>query len=350
VTVREAIAAVTGGRSLTEMEAAAVLDEIVSGGATAAQIGALLVGLRMKGESVDELCGAARALRRHVTPIHPPPGLRVVDTCGTGGDAQGTFNVSTTAALIAAGAGVVIAKHGNRAVSGRVGGADVLEALGVRLDLAPAAVERCLAEVGIAFLFAPLLHGAMRSVAAVRRELGLRTIFNLVGPLANPAGVRHQVVGVFAREWVRPMAEALARLGAAHALVVHGRDGLDEITLTDATDAAEVRDGAVRELVIIPEELGLPRCRPADLRVGDAAEAAAAIRAVLEGTRGPRRDVAVANAAAALWVGGRVGTLAGGVAPAAEAIDAGRARAMLDRLAEWSRAHATPRPAESGSA
>ena len=331
MTLREAIAAVAGGRSLTELEMAEVVDALVAGDVTPAQIGGLLMALRMKGESVDEICGAARTLRRHAIPVRTPPGM-VVDTCGTGGDGQGTFNVSTAAALITAAAGVRVAKHGNRAMSGTVGAADVLEALGARLEAPVEVLERQLADAGIAFLFAPRLHPAMARVAHVRRELGVRTIFNLVGPLANPAGVRHQVVGVWARRWVRPMAEALSRLGSVRALVVHGRDGLDEITLTDATDTAEVRDGSVVEGSVRPEDLGLPRCDPAALRVAGVAEAAAAIRAVLAGEAGPRRDVALANAAAALYVAGRCDTLRAGVTLAADAVDSGRARGVLAEL------------------
>ena len=338
MTVRDAIAAVARRRSLTEAEMTSVVEGMMGGEASPAQIGALLLGLRMKGESADELCGAARALRRHAITIRPPPGI-VVDTCGTGGDGRGTFNISTTAALIAAGAGVAVAKHGNRAMSGTVGGADVLEALGVNLDLEPAGLEDCLAEVGIAFLFASRLHPAMARVAGLRREIGVRTIFNLVGPLANPAGVCHQVVGVFGSEWVRPMAAALARLGTVRALVVHGRDGLDEITLADATDAAEVRQGDVRELTITPEQFHLPRCTADELRVADVTEAAGAVRGVLAGERGPRRDVSLANAAAALYAAGRVESFAQATVLAAEAVDTGRARAVLDRLAQWSRGH-----------
>ncbi len=337
MTLREAIAVVAGGRSLTELEMADVVSALIAGDASAAQIGGLLMALRMKGESVAELCGAARALRRHATPVKIPPGV-VVDTCGTGGDGQRTFNVSTAAALIAAGAGVRVAKHGNRAMSGTVGAADVLEELGVRLDAPVATLERQLAHAGIAFLFAPRLHPAMARVAPMRRELGVRTIFNLAGPLANPAGVRHQVVGVWDRRWLRPMADALARLGSERALVVHGRDGLDEITLSDATDTAEVRDGSVTEGSVDPEDLGLPRCDSAALRVIGVAAAAAAIRAVLAGEPGPRRDVALANAAAALYVTGRCDTLRAGVALAAEAVDDGRARRVLADLVRASAA------------
>jgi len=336
MTVRNAIAAVIRGRSLSVGEMAEVAEAMMDGRATPAQIGGVLLALHMKGESVDELCGAAHALRRHATPVGRPPGI-VVDTCGTGGDGCGTFNISTTAALIAAGAGVTVAKHGNRAMSGTVGGADVLEALGVRIDLGASGLERCLVEVGIAFLFAPRLHPAMARVAGPRRELGVRTIFNLIGPLANPAGVHHQVVGVFGREWVRPLAMALVRLGAVRALVVHGRDGLDEITLTDATDAAEVNGGDVREFVLGPEEFGLSKCTLDALRVSDVEEAAGVVRRVLGGERGPRRDVSLANAAAALYAAGRCESLAEGAALAAESVDTGRASAVLDKLVRCSR-------------
>jgi anthranilate phosphoribosyltransferase len=331
VSIREAIAAVAGGRSLTARETAATVDAMVEGAATAAQIGGFLMALHVKGETVDEICGAVHALRRHATPVRTPSGV-VVDTCGTGGDARGTFNVSTAAALIVAAAGVRVAKHGNRAMTGAVGGADVLEALGLHLDVSPAVLERQLAEVGIAFLFAPRLHPAMARVAAVRRELGVRTIFNLAGPLANPAGVRRQVIGVFATRWIRPMAEALVRLGAEHAFVVAGRDGLDEITLTAATDVAEVRESTVCERVIEPEDLALPRCSLDALRVADTGAAAAVVRGILGGTPGPCRDVAVANAAAALYVAGASASVREGIPVAAEAIDSGRAQAVLERL------------------
>jgi anthranilate phosphoribosyltransferase len=339
VTVRNAIKAVVTGRSLTEREMCAVVEQMMDGEVTGAQIGGLLLALRMKGESVDELCGAARALRQHAVPVRTPPGV-VVDTCGTGGDARGTFNVSTTAALIVAGAGVRVAKHGNRAVTGSTGAADVLEALGVTLDAPVEVLEGCLADVGIAFLFAPRFHPAMARLAAARREIGVRTIFNLVGPLANPAGVRHQVVGVFRREWVEPVARVLGRLGVVRALVVHGRDGLDEITLTDATDAAEVDAGGVREYVITPEELGLDRCDLDALRVEGSKEAAEAVRRVLAGEHGPRRDVAIANAAAALYVAGSCKSLADGTTLAVDALDSGRAQTVLRRLVEWSTRHA----------
>jgi anthranilate phosphoribosyltransferase len=338
VTIQHAIAATVAGRSLTELEMVGIVEQMMDGRVTGAQIGGLLVALRMKGESVDELCGAARALRRHAVGVRAPDGI-VMDTCGTGGDARGTFNISTTAALIVAGVGVRVAKHGNRAMSGTTGAADVFEALGVTLDASPEALAGCLADVGIAFLFAPRLHPAMARVAGPRRELGVRTIFNLVGPLANPAGVRHQVVGVYGREWVVPLAHALRRLGAARALVVHGRDGLDELTLTTETDVAELDEGQVREYTLMPEDFGFTRCPLGALQVAGVAEAAAAVRGVLAGERGPRREVAVANAAAALYVAGRCESPLDGVGLAAEALDSGRAEAVLGRLVEWSTRH-----------
>jgi len=338
MTIREAITTVVQRRDLTEAEMEAVVEELIGGRATDAQIGALLAGLTVKGESVEELCGAARALRAHASVVAPPAGM-VVDTCGTGGDARGTFNISTAAALIVAASGTRVAKHGNRAISGTVGGADVLEALGVNLSMSPDDLGRCIAEVGIAFLFAPSLHPAMAKVAGPRRELGIRTIFNLVGPLANPAAVRYQLVGVSRRDLVVPMATALARLGSERALVVRGRDGLDEITLTDVTDMAEARDGRVSESTLSPEDVGMARSSIDALRIRDTEDAAAAVREVLGGREGPRRDVALVNAAAALYVAGRCDSVGAGVKLAADAVDSGRSQAVLGRLVAWSRGH-----------
>ena len=252
--VQAAIRHLVAGRVLTETDMESVMREVMGGSATAAQLGGLLVALRMKGETVEEITGAARAMRRYAMRV--PTQRDVVDTCGTGGDMRGTFNISTAAALVAAGAGVVIAKHGNRAMSGAVGGADVLEALGVRIELGAEEVAACLEEVGMGFLFAPVFHPAMRHVAGPRRELGIRTIFNLLGPLSNPAGAHAQLLGVFSAEWVEPLARALAHLGSRRALVVHGEDGLDEISLTAPTLVAELRDGDVRTLSADP---GVPR-------------------------------------------------------------------------------------------
>lgn len=331
MTIRDAIAALLGGRNLGEAETSDVFGEVMDGAATPAQIAATLVLLRRKGETVDELCGAARAMRSRVRTVRVD-GARVLDTCGTGGDQAGTFNVSTAAALIAAAAGAIVAKHGNRAVSGAFGGADVLERLGVRIDLEPAAVERMLATLGFGFLFAPRLHEAMRHAAGPRRELGVRTIFNLLGPLTNPAGARHQLLGVFDAAYVEPLAEVLRRLGSVHALVVHGEDGLDEISLVAPTLVAEVRGGEVRRLRLTPEELGFRPCRGEELRVASAEESAEVIRGVLAGRKGPRRDIALVNAGAALYAADLVATIADGVARAAAAVDAGAAAALLERL------------------
>ncbi|MFQ5665642.1 MAG: anthranilate phosphoribosyltransferase [Candidatus Binatia bacterium] len=332
--VRAALAHAVAGKSLREGEMEAVMNQLMRGTATAAQIGGWLVALRMKGETVDEITGAVRALRAHATPVHPRAPV-IVDTCGTGGDRCGTFNISTAAALIAAGAGVTVAKHGNRAMSGTVGGADVLEALGVTIDLPPERVAACIDTVGIGFLFAPVFHPAMRHAAGPRRELGVRTIFNLVGPLANPAGAQHQVVGVFAPEWTERLACALGRLGSVHALVVHGEDGMDEISLSAPTRLAEWKDGTLRCYRMTPEEFGLTYCRHADLEDGNREAAASIIRAIVAGATGPRADIAILNAAAAIYVGDRAPSIAAGIDLARDAVRSGRARRKLQQLIEY---------------
>ncbi len=332
MTIREAIAELLEGRSLAEEEMTGVVGEVMDGAATPAQIGALLALLRRKGETVDELVGAARAMRAKVTPVRAAEAV-VLDTCGTGGDHRGTFNISTAAAIVAAAAGVVVAKHGNRAMSGAVGGADVLERLGVKIDREPAETEAMLGQHGFGFLFAPKLHGAMRHAAGPRRELGVRTIFNLLGPLTNPAGARHQLLGVFDAAWVEPLAHVLRRLGSVHALVVHGEDGLDEITTTAGTIAAELRNGAVAAVRFEPEQFGLRRVRLEDLHVGSADESADTIRRVLAGEAGPARDVVVLNAGAALYVADAAPTIAAGIERARETVDRGEAAALLGRLA-----------------
>jgi anthranilate phosphoribosyltransferase len=329
--IRTAIATLVAKRDLTEAEMETVMSEVMEGKATPAQIGAFLVALRAKGERLDEVVGAARVLRRHVTRVATT--LPVVDTCGTGGDLQGTFNISTAAALIAAGAGVAVAKHGNRAMSGTVGGADVLEALGVRLELTADEAAECLAEAGMVFLFAPAYHPAMRHVAGPRREIGVRTIFNLLGPLSNPAGAQAQLLGVFSQEWVMPLAEALGRLGSRHALVVHGEDGLDEISLTGRTVVAELVAGAVRSYSIEPEDLGLQRCTREALRGGDARDNAAIVQRILAGTAAREQtEIALLNAGAVIYVADRVATLAGGIEMARAAVASGAARQVLARL------------------
>ncbi|MBI3248566.1 MAG: anthranilate phosphoribosyltransferase [Deltaproteobacteria bacterium] len=328
--MREAIARVAAGHNLAEEEMAAVTAEIMDGQATPAQIGALLMGLHMKGETVNEITGAARIMRERAIRVQVAHAL--LDTCGTGGDGSRTFNISTAAALVAAGAGLWVAKHGNRAMSGAVGGADVLETLGARIELSPALVERCLSEVGFGFLLAPAFHRAMRHAVGPRREIGVRTIFNLLGPLTNPAGARHQLIGVFARRWLEPIAQALGRLGSTHALVVHGADGLDEITLTGSTSVAEWRDGSVRSFTIQPQDFGFPLCSLVDLQVTSAQESAEIIRAVCAGAPGPRRDIVLLNAAAALYAGDIVSSLAAGVELARKTLDSGAARRTLDNF------------------
>ena len=320
------------GATLSEAEAMAAFDTIMSGEASPAQIGAFLMALRVRGETVAEITAAARVMRDKATLVTAPEGA--IDTCGTGGDASGTYNISPAAALVCAAAGVPVAKHGNKAMSSKSGSADVLAELGVNLNADMELVERAMREAGIGFLMAPRHHAAMRHVGPVRMELGTRTIFNLLGPLSNPAGAKRQLLGVFDRAWVAPLAEVLGRLGAVRAMVVHGSDGLDEITTTGPTDVAEWVDGAVRAYTITPEEAGLPRAAPEALKGGDAAYNAAALRAVLAGEAGAYRDIVLLNAAAGLMVGGRASDLKDGVAQAAAAIDSGRAQQGLDQLVQ----------------
>jgi anthranilate phosphoribosyltransferase len=329
-TLKPVIARLAEGEALSEAEAAAAFDILMAGEATPAQIAGLLMALRVRGETVDEITGAARVMRARMRAIAAPEGA--IDVCGTGGDAQGTVNISTTVAFVLAGSGVAVAKHGNRAISSRSGGADVLGALGVTIDAPFPVLEQALREVRVAFLMAPRHHAAMRHVAGPRVELGVRTIFNLLGPLANPARVTRQLVGVFGRRWVRPLAETLGRLGAERAWVVHGSDGLDELTVTGESHVAEWHEGRVREFTVKPADAGLKVASPAGLKGGDAAENAEALRAVLGGIAGPYRDAVLLNAAAALVVAGRAGDLKEGVALAAKAIDSGAARAALDAL------------------
>ncbi len=322
------------GAPLSEDEAEQAFTVIMSGQATPAQIGAFLMALRVRGETVDEITGAARTMRAKALSMEAPEGA--IDTCGTGGDASGTYNISTAAALVAAGAGVPVAKHGNRAMSSKSGSADVLAALGVNIDADMELVKRCLFDANIGFLMAPRHHSAMRHVGPVRMELGTRTIFNLLGPLANPAGAKRQVVGVFSPEWVKPLAEVLGRLGSARAWVVHGSDGLDELTTTGSSVVAEFHNGAVSTFEVAPEDAGLPRAKPEDLKGGDAHKNAGALRAVLGGTEGPYRDIVVLNAAAALVVAGKAPDLKAGAEMAAAAIDGGAAQTALYRLVEIS--------------
>ncbi len=324
------------------------MSEILSGGATDAQIGALLVALHMKGETVEEIVGFAEAIRAAATPLELARNSALdvsgterdalVDTCGTGGDASGTFNISTATALTLAGAGVRVAKHGNRSVTSKCGSADVVEALGVKIDLPADRVAACLDQVGIAFLFAPAMHSAMKFVQPARRELRLRTVFNLLGPLTNPAHASAQVVGVYSSDLVEKVAEALRLLGLRRALVVHGMDGLDEITITGATKVAELRDGVVRKYEVMPELFGMKRAPMESLAGGDAVANAAIIRAILSGEQSPKRDVVLLNAAAALVAAGRADSIMDGLPAAAESIDLGAAQAKLNLLIEFTTA------------
>jgi anthranilate phosphoribosyltransferase len=334
--LRAAIAKVASGASLTEAEAADAFELVMSGSATSAQIGALLMALRLRGETVAELAGAARVMRARALRVRAPEGA--IDTCGTGGDRSGTHNISTCAAFVVAGAGVPVAKHGNRSISSRSGSADVLSALGVVIDASPETITRCIEQCGLGFMFAPAHHAAMRHVAQVRTELGTRTIFNLLGPLANPAATRYQVVGVFGPEWVEPIAQVLGLLGTERAWVVHGSDGLDELTTTGISHVAVLDAGEVSTFKISPRNAGLPEATLEDLTGGDAVDNAAHIRAVLGGLKGAFRDIVLLNASAALLVAGKAQSLRDGVALASESIDSGKAKGVLDSLVELSRA------------
>ena len=332
--IREAIGEVVAGHTLDEATATAVMNEIMSGEATPAQLGAFLMALRLRGETVEELVGFARVMREKA--LRVPVSWPVMDTCGTGGDGAATINVSTAAAFVAAAAGVRVAKHGNRAMSSQCGSADVLEALGVKIDLAPEAVARCIDQVGIGFMFAPGYHPAMKIAAGPRREIGVRTVFNLLGPMTNPAGARSQVLGVPERELTDKLAQVLLRLECDRAMVVHGLDGLDEFSISGPTGVAEVRDGQLRSWQVAPEDVGLPRWPREQVRGGDAAQNAAALRAVFEGRPGAHRDFVLLNAAAALVVGGEAEDLRAGVQRAAEVVDSGEAGRCVEALASLS--------------
>ncbi len=335
--VQEALARLLDGHDLSRADARAVMNEVMAGDATPAQIGGLLVALRLKGETVDEIAGCAEAMREHVLPVRPARD-DLVDTAGTGGDGARTINISTAAALVAAAAGAGVAKHGNRAVSSASGSADVLEALGFRLELPPARIERSVDELGFGFLFAPTHHPAMRHAAPVRRELAARTVFNVLGPLTNPAGARAQVVGVYAPSLVRTIAEVLVQLGARRAFVVHGAAGIDELSPAGPNLVCEVRDGDVHEREIDPLEFGVPRCDPRELRGGSPGENAAAIRSIFAGEDGGRRSAVLLNAAGAIAAAGHADDLRDGLALAAEAVDTGAAAAKLEELIAFSQA------------
>ena len=330
------IAKAATGASLSRDEAARGFDTMMSGEATPSQMGGLLMALRVRGETVDEITGAVTVMREKMLRVAAPAGA--IDVVGTGGDASGSYNISTCAAFIVAGAGVPVAKHGNRALSSRSGAADVLGALGVNIELPADGVARCIREAGIGFMFAPAHHPAMKNVGPTRVELGTRTIFNLLGPLSNPAGVKRQMVGVFSRQWVEPLAQVLKNLGSEHVLVVHGSDGLDEITTSGPTYVAALENGAVRAFEITPEEVGLARVKPEALRGGDAAHNAQALGDVLKGKKGAFRDVALLNAAAGLIVAGRAKDLKTAIGLAEKSVDSGEAENRLQRLIKTSNA------------
>lgn len=336
--IAEYLSKVEGGSDLSAQEAEAVMDELLEGHLAQEQIVGLLISLRDKGEAVEELVGFARAMRRRANHGSAQAEISpLVDTCGTGGDGGGTFNVSTAAALVVAGAGVPVAKHGNRSFSSRCGSADVLEALGVNIDIKPQRALAAIERIGIGFLFAPAMHTAMRHAAAARRAAGGRTVFNLLGPLTNPAGATAQVIGVPAAALVEKLGHALAELGAQHAFVVHGVDGIDEISLSDETEVAEVRPHSVKRYRVKPQDFGVGRARREELTGGDAATNAKIIRDILDGERGPRRDFVCINAAAALVAAGRAADFRQGALLASKVIDSGLARAKLEALIEFSR-------------
>jgi anthranilate phosphoribosyltransferase len=340
--ITEAVRVLVDRRDLTRIEAAAAMEAIMTGAATHAQIAAFLTALRMKGETVEELIGFAQVMRQKVVHVRTrgeevaaltgTDREMLIDTAGTGGDAAGTFNVSTATAFVLAGAGLRVAKHGNRSVSSLCGSADVVETLGVSLELAPAQVARCIDEVGIGFLYAPLLHTAMKHVMPARREMGIRTVFNMLGPLTNPAAANAQIIGVYASDLTEPLARVLAELGTVRAFVVHGADGLDEISNTGESRVSEVREGVVRTFTLKPEDFGLPRATIADLKGGDREQNAQIIKGILAGEDGPKRDIVLMNAAAALMAGGKARDLKEGVALAARSIDSRAAQATLERL------------------
>jgi len=342
--IKEAIARVVEHQDLTEAEMVEVMGEIMGGEATPAQVAAFITALRMKGETVAEITGAARVMRDRATPIRVGSVLdldrddinldreTILDTCGTGGSGTRSFNISTTVAFVVAACGVKVAKHGNRSVSSTCGSADVLEALGVNLSVTPEKVETCIREAGVGFLFAPALHGAMKHAIGPRREIGIRTIFNVLGPLTNPARADRQVLGVYRAELVETLARVLVSLGCRRGFVVHGEDGMDELTLTAPTHVAEIRDGLVALETVTPEQFGFGRCALSELQGGDAAENAAIVRAVLAGDSGPKRDVVLLNAAFALVAAGVVDTVTAGIDRACAAIDSGAARGKLEQL------------------
>ncbi len=329
--IQQAIAQLVGGANLTEQQMVDVMNQVMTGEATPIQVGAFLTALRIQGETVEEVTGAARVMREKALHVDAGDGC-VLDTCGTGGDGKNTFNISTTVAFVAAAAGITVAKHGNRAVSSGSGSADVLGALGVNIDVPKEMVERCLREVGIGFLFAPAMHGAMKYAAAPRREVGIRTIFNLLGPLTNPAGASRQLMGVYDGTLIEMVAQVLGNLGSERAMVVHGEEGLDEISLGGPTAVAEWKDGAVARYTLNPEDFGFEKQPASLLTAADPAECAAIVTAVLKGEPGPALDVVLLNSGAALCVGGRAENIADGIGLARERIDSGAAQGKLEHL------------------
>jgi anthranilate phosphoribosyltransferase len=334
--IKEALSKIVSGSDLTLAEAREVMREIMKGEATQAQIGAFLTALRMKGETADEIAGCALAMRESAIAVKPKRN-QLVDTCGTGGDGKGTFNISTTVAFVAAGAGLAVAKHGNRSVSSHCGSADLLQTLGVNLELSPEQVARCIDEVGIGFLFAPKLHPAMKFALGPRQEIGLRTIFNILGPLSNPAQAKRQLLGVYHSDLTEVIAEVLRTLGAEHAFVVHGADGLDELSVTGQNKISRLYDGYIETYYLDPQDLGLPRSRLSDLAGGSVEENAAITKALLAGKDEPKRDVILLNAAAVLIAGGKASSFSEGLGLAAEAINNGSAQRKLHQLIEFSR-------------
>lgn len=335
--IREAIDKLVNRINLSESETIDVMNQIMTGEASPLQVAAFLTALRMKGETVDEITGAARVMREKAHRVNVGA-KTVLDTCGTGGDQKGTFNISTTSAFVLAGAGVNVAKHGNRSVSSQSGSADVLAALGVKVDAPKERVEQCIAKIGIGFLFAPLLHEAMKYAVQPRRDIGIRTIFNILGPLTNPAMATHQLIGIYSGEMVAMIAQVLKNLGSARAMVVHGLEGLDEISLCGPTKVAELRDGQVKEYSMEPEQFGFKCCRLEELRGGNANESAQIVTGVLGGKKGPPRDVVLLNSGAALYVSGKAATMQDGIALAVDSIDSGKAGEKLTELVEMTNA------------
>ena len=333
--IQVALKKVIESGNLSEEEMATVMRQIMTGGATPAQIGGFLIGLRMKGETVDEIAGAARVMRELATPVTVDKAY-LVDTCGTGGDGANTFNISTTCAFVVAAAGGHVAKHGNRSVSSSSGSADVLEAAGVKLDMTPDQVARCVDTLGVGFMFAPAHHGAMKHAIGPRREMAVRTIFNVLGPLTNPAGAKRQVLGVYDKRWLRPLAEVLQRLGSEHVMIVHAQDGLDEISIAAATDVAELKNGEITEYQIAPEDFGIERADLSAIGADSVEQSLATMKEVLSKQQGPAADIVALNAGAAIYVSGMASTLAQGITQAQDAIGSGLAMAKLNELAQLS--------------